>query len=99
MNAQELAGVQLQFEIGDGLIDTVLAAVDGGIGEFVAGHKVRHGVEVKEGDAFSHARGDAARVIGPLAAERCGQFLEQGGQIGVPLPVWLDDGPGAGRVS
>ena len=72
MDAQESGRVEPRLEIGDGLIDAVFAAVDGGIGKLIARHKVRHGVEVEEGDAFAHAGGNAARVIDSLTEQRRG---------------------------
>ena len=60
VDAQELCRIEMAFEIGDGLVDAVAAAVDDGVGELVVGEEVGDVVERKERDAFADAGSDAA---------------------------------------
>ena len=48
------------------------AGDDSSESKFVSGWKVRYGIKVKEGDAFPHAGGNTARVIGSQSEQRGG---------------------------
>ena len=55
MDAKKACRVQLPFQIGDRLIDAVLAPVHNGIGKFVAGDEMRDGLRVEKRDAIANA--------------------------------------------
>src|SRR5450631_2310854 len=76
VNALELRGVELAFQLNNGIVHHIVVAGGGGVGQLAFGEEVRDLVEVDELHAVAQSGGDAARVVAPRLREGRGEPVD-----------------------